>query len=221
MKLIGMLTTKSAKAVVGGGLPPVHPDWGGPDGLIALRGHNVFAHRPSFLRACAEATTIEGDWAEFGVARGASAQILLGYLPAMANFYLFDSYQGLPEPWPHCNCRQGKFACSPPEFSDKRVGLVTGLFEDTTKGIEAQIHGPFSLIHIDSDLYSSAITVLTNVNPLIVTSTIIIFDEIWGYDTWRDDEYRALMEWAKEFDRTFEYILRDSYYRGAIRVTNE
>ena len=82
-----------------------------------------------------------------------------------------------------------------------------------------------ALVNIDSDIYSSARTVLRNLNDRIVQGTILYFDEItgWGdlieqYDTWEEGEYKALLEWLSEYDREVEPISRNNRYGAALRV---
>ena len=84
-----------------------------------------------------------------------------------------------------------------PVFSDKRVKVVKGLFEDTITDI------PLGFVHIDCDIYESTRTVLSNIN--VTKGTIILFDELWGYGdgpnegAWRNHEWKALMEWGREW----------------------
>ena len=48
-----------------------------------------------------------------------------------------------------------------------------------------------SFLHIDSDLYSSARTVLFLLHEQIVSGTIIEFDEYFNYPNWKQHEYKA------------------------------
>ena len=149
-------------------------------------------------------------WAEFGVKLGTSARYFLKKLPDDGRFYLFDSFEGLPEDWgKHTkgwfNVKESEFEI--PTFEDDRVEMIEGWFEDTLP-----IDVTFDFVHIDSDLYSSAKTVLDRIN--VRPGTIILFDELHGYDGWEDNEYKALMEW----NRDYKFIARDRYTRAAIEI---
>ena len=145
-------------------------------------------------------------WAEFGVFVGISARYWLTALPENGKLYLFDSFEGLPEAWRHLPA--GHFSVPEvPVFDDSRAIIKKGWFKDTLPLDEL-----LGFVHIDSDLYSSCKTVLENIN--VAKGTIILFDELFGYEGWEDDEYRALMEW----DVPFKFIARDAKSRVAIEV---
>jgi len=160
-------------------------------------------------RLCVDRPLISNTWAEFGVAGGDSARALLPYLPTDGRFYLFDSFEGMPAPWIHKN--YGKTdqwaAKGMPTFSDKRVVIKKGWFKDTLP-----LDDLLGFVHIDCDLGSSTETVLNNIN--VTTGTILLFDELWGYDGYEEHEYKALMNWG----RPFKFIARGSNFRAAIEL---
>jgi predicted O-methyltransferase YrrM len=163
----------------------------------------------------ANENTVSSTWAEFGVAQGRSAYFLSKYLPENGKFYLFDSFQGLPEAWEYSSQRvvpKGTFACDVPDnwLTDPRLEFVKGWFEDTLPMPEDT--GPLGFIHIDSDIYSAAQTIFERCDNQIVPGTIILFDELWGYPNWAEHEYKALKEWG----RKFRYIARDTESRVII-----
>ena len=169
------------------------------------RENQRIAPEGSIWEFCADFVT-GSTWAEFGVENGTSARYFLERLPADGTFYLFDSFEGLPEEWygHEVGHRRATFV---PRFSDSRAKIVKGWFKDTLP-----IDVTFDFVHIDCDLYSSTKTVLDNINVRI--GTIILFDELWGYPDWEDHEYKALNEW----DRSWKYIARDKNYRAAIEI---
>ena len=63
-----------------------------------------------------------------------------------------------------------------------------------------------AFIHIDSDLYSSAKTVLTLLQKQIVSGTVIVFDEYFNYPNWQQHEFRAFQEFVRDCDIHYEYI---------------
>jgi hypothetical protein len=156
---------------------------------------------------------VSNTWAEFGVAEGHSAYFLSQYLLKDMRFFLFDSFEGLPEDWVHnqeSTSPKGKFACRVPKFNDDRLVIIPGWFENTLPC--AHMTGPLGLIHIDSDVYSSCKTVLERLDDQIVPGTVILFDELWGYENWREGEYKALIEWHRDY----KFVVRDTKFRVII-----
>ena len=103
------------------------------------------------------------------------------------------------------------------------VRLTKGFFENTLPGFVAQHpRRKIALLHIDCDLYSSTVTILKNVAPMLVPGTIIIFDELINYHGWEEGEFKAFMEFAAERKLAFEYV---AYNRTggqvAVRILDE
>lgn len=145
-------------------------------------------------------------WAEFGTASGTSARDLLSVLPSDGVLYLHDSWKGLPEDWDKGEkvMSRGTFAGDVPNLGDPRCVMRVGLFADTLP----YDFGPFGLLHIDSDLYSSARTVLFGCDNSIVTGTVVMFDELSNikYAKWREGEYRALCEWREATGKRIRWV---------------
>jgi hypothetical protein len=123
----------------------------------------------------------------------------------------FDSFAGLPEPWIDKN---GKEVVPPGYFStDGEVPQIDGVkfyvgwFSDTLPEY-LKTAQPIALLHIDSDIYSSAKEVLWTLNDYIVNGTIIVFDE-WFYKhdpEFNDHEEKAFNEWVSKFNRKCEVV---------------
>ena len=112
----------------------------------------------------------------------------------------------------------------PPKVPEN-VRLVVGFFDDSLPmWIKRTRYKSVAFLHIDSDLYSSAKTVLHTLNHLIKPGTIIVFDELcdWAgegvYPLWREGEWKALLEWMEEFDREVTPISRTNLYAAAVKV---
>lgn len=162
--------------------------------------------RWEFLRRAAFAAPVVGDWAEFGVATGKSAYRLSNWIPGGCTLWLFDSYEGLPEDVAHLP--EGAYKATPPQSLLDRPAVrdMRGLFEDTVPGWGAP---PLAFVHVDCDLYSSALLVLTHVVPRLVPGAVVVFDEWdWGEDQAWDESVNG-HEW-REIDRM--------EYEAAIRV---
>jgi hypothetical protein len=78
------------------------------------------------------------------------------------------------------------------------VKLVSGLFEDTLPKFVLEHPEPTAFVHIDSDLYSSAKTILTYIGPSLIKGSVVVFDE-WFAPGCED---RAFKEFLEEFDKT-------------------
>lgn len=130
---------------------------------------------------------------EFGVFEGRSLRWWISHLSTPgAHFVGFDSFEGLPEDW-RPGMGVGHFATGqPPDIQDPRVAFEVGWFEHTLPTFSVPEHDQL-IINIDSDLYSSAITVLDWSTPLLRPGTLIYFDEFPD----RDHEMRALIEYQK------------------------
>lgn len=148
---------------------------------------------------------------EFGVCRGGTIKTIRQSLDQSFQVFGFDSFTGLPEAWIDKN---GKVVVPPKYFSTngvipsvKNVKFYAGWFSDTLFDY-LKIAQPIALLHIDSDLYSSAKEVLWALNDYIVEGTIIVFDE-WFYKhdaKYDDHEQRAFNEWVLKFKREYQVI---------------
>jgi hypothetical protein len=147
---------------------------------------------------------------EFGVCRGTTIRIIRQALDSSFEVFGFDSFVGLPEAWID---KDGVVVVPPEYFSTNgvipnipNVKFYAGWFTDTLPDY-LKIAQPIALLHIDSDLYSSAKEVLWALNDYIVKGTIIVFDE-WFYKhdaRYNDHEQKAFNEWVSAFNR--KYIL--------------
>jgi hypothetical protein len=146
---------------------------------------------------------------EFGVFQGES----LGHFArinthASSRFVGFDTFTGLPEEWDHqlfhtVGKQTFDLGGKLPNFSDPRITLVKGLFQDTLPGFLRQLEPSAQLVvHVDSDLYSSALYVLTFLNAIMVPGTVIIFDEFFS----ALHEFRALEDYSSSYVRSYKVV---------------
>lgn len=148
---------------------------------------------------------------EFGVASGNSLRKIRKLLHPDVCLYGFDSFEGLPQPWN--GLPQGTFA------TDLRVDLVNtelvvGPYDRTLEAFAANHRGPVNFMHIDCDLYTSTMAVLTAFRHHLIRGSIILFDELFGFAGYEAYEYRAL----RESGIRFEAIGRWNAFRAAVRV---
>jgi hypothetical protein len=155
------------------------------------------------LTHCLDQVGAEGLYMEFGVYSGTTINHIAARVGETVHG--FDSFEGLPEQWG--SVPAGKFARHGdlPEVREN-VELHVGWFEDTLPGFLETHREMAAFIHIDSDLYSSARTILAALQPRIVPGTVIVFDEFFNYPGWPEHEYRAFREFIDTSGYSFRYI---------------
>jgi hypothetical protein len=186
--------------------------------------------RYDHLAAVCELLLIEGEILEFGVYQGSTINFMAEKFPNQT-LYGFDSFEGLPEDWnisykeKYNKHKKGYFAVDNLPQVKSNVRLVKGFFDTSLpKWLKENNLDKISLLHIDSDLYSSAKIIFDKLNDYIVPGTIIVFDEFypWGrkrYETWEEHEYKALCEWVDTYKREFEVLYRNNHQQCSIRIT--
>ena len=202
-------------------------------------------HR-TYLTACTNAVKVEGMWLEFGVYRGRSITTIAGNTDNMV--YGFDCFEGLPEFWDRDNPKgvyslggnipagaifgsnddnPGMYDPSPTKTIRPwpwNVRLVQGLFEDSLPPFLDEHKEPAAFINIDSDLYSSAKTVLESLEDRIQDGTIINFDEISDYPAYREHEIKAFAEFLLKTGFDYECIYHQDlaqYNQGCFKIRKE
>jgi hypothetical protein len=158
---------------------------------------------------------------EFGIGFGRT----LKRIAAQRYVHGFDSFKGLPEAW-RSGLPKGTFSNAGmvkeqivtklhnlhDEDASRGGEIHVGWFNETLpKWIEyyqLQLERGIDYIHLDSDLYSSAVTILEGVKEYLKPGSVILFDEYWNYPGWKLDghgEHAALMDWSIP-DVAWEYI---------------
>ena len=155
---------------------------------------------------------------EFGVATGRTLNHFARLLPNKT-VHGFDGFDGLPEDWTS-RMPKGFFARTVLPRVRSNCELVVGWFSDTLPRFAQISRGAtVALLHVDCDLYSSAVTVLNTLKDQIVPGTVIIFDEYMNYPGWQLDEFKAWQEHVKAFGVKYEYIGRvGRHQKVAVRV---
>lgn len=177
--------------------------------------------RDAFYRAVAQAVTTPGLWLEFGVYEGGTINFLASLRPDVT-LWGFDSFEGLPEQW-NGVVPKGHFNLGgnlPPVASNVR--LVKGWFDQTLPGFLREHSEQIAFLHIDSDLYSSARTVLTHCAPRLRSGSIIVFDELLNYPGYEQHELKAFQEFLTETGFGFEPIgwVNEDFSRAAVRLVS-
>lgn len=158
------------------------------------------------------------DYLEFGVHRGHSILYFADKNKAPGSrFFGFDSFAGLPEDW-NSDYRRGHFDTGGrlPPTDDRRVQFVVGLFQDTLPDFIAGFKTDNRIIvHIDCDLYASALYCLTRLDPVLPQGTILIFDEFGDVL----HEFRAVNDYLASYRRRLRVTCsHDNFYTIAAEL---
>ena len=162
-------------------------------------------NRPDYLTCLVENHTENEaiDFFEFGVFEGHS---ILGLAKNHTNpnsrFFGFDAFDdGYPESWDQH--KKGDYASSIPKTNDTRIKFIKGKFQESLDGF-LQTYKPENrlLVHMDADLYSSTLYVLTKLDKLFDKKTIVTFDE-FGYV---DKEFLAFYDYTRSYYRDYTII---------------
>jgi len=158
-----------------------------------------------------------GLWLEFGVLSGNS----INYISQRTKqpLFGFDSFEGFPErwaPWFPAGTYSGGGVL--PEVLPG-VTLIKGWFDQTLPAfLRARPEERVAFLHVDCDLYSSTLTVLTNLGHRIAEGTVIVFDEFCGLMP--DDEARAWREFCRKNRVSFRWLGCSLPGAVAIQVTS-
>jgi hypothetical protein len=178
-----------------------------------------YGNRWQLLDAALAAAKVNGWVAEFGVLKGKSLrEIAKRIRPAI--IHGFDSFDGLQEVWAGkpvgaLKLRESvKARIEFPPNAEMHVGTV----QETVPPFVAKQTQPARLLHIDTDTYLPAKSILADCNEKIVPGTVIIFDEYWNYKGWEEHEARAFCEWLMRENRNAVPI-GICKWRLAVKVT--
>jgi O-methyltransferase len=144
---------------------------------------------------------IPGDFVECGTYKGGVGAILSQYLGEDRHLWLFDSFEGMPQP----STRDGKAAqtwvgeCrasvddvkdvmrlvnTPPE----KYSIIQGWFNHTLN-VDSNIPKRIALLHCDADWYESVSLVLQKLYPLVEPGGCIILDDFGYWEGCREAFY--------------------------------
>jgi hypothetical protein len=157
---------------------------------------------------------------EFGVASGSSFFWWMRKNTHPGSVFRgFDTFEGLPEDWG--GFKKGAMAFDQVEANDGRAEFIRGIFQESLHPfIESNkelLRNKPKVIHLDADLFSSTIFVLSQLFPYLRKGDIIFFDEF----NVANHEFLAF----KIFTESFYVKLRpigavNNYYQTAFIVDN-
>jgi len=162
------------------------------------------------------------DYLEFGVHNGESLEWWVKeILDPNARFYGFDVFTGLPEGWGALPRGAFDVGGRPPAISDPRVHFEIGLFQTTLPAFLARYRhepGRRKIIHLDADLYSSTLFVLTSLAGELRSEDILIFDE-FGSTRNPMHEFRAFHDFCTSYRPSYTVLgATNLYEQVAMRI---
>jgi hypothetical protein len=141
---------------------------------------------------------------EFGVQTGTSINFFSSKLSN--TFFGFDTFEGMPEEWAGWNVEKGQFTMNG-QFPkvNSNVTLTKGLIQDTLPVfLDERKDKKIGFIHIDTDTYTPAKIVLQLCKSRLVPGSLILFDELHSYTSWKQHELKALHEELDESQYTYK-----------------
>jgi O-methyltransferase len=144
------------------------------------------------------------DYIEFGVAQGHSFKWWAEHITdENAHFYGFDTFTGLPEDWGPFKKGEMNNNNNPPVIDGSRHMFYQGLFQQTlVKFLSMYKPEARKVIHMDADIYTATLYVLTLITPILKNGDIIIFDEL----NVPMHEFKAFGEWVEAFYIKYEVL---------------
>jgi hypothetical protein len=145
--------------------------------------------------------------AEFGVWKGDSINFFARNCPK-AKVFGFDSFEGLEEDWYGARFQKGFFSTNGQlPICERNVSLINGWFEDTLPKFCRELQGEkIQLLHMDADTYKPTAYVLNSLTKNLGKGTIVIFDEYFGYSSFREHEFKAWQEFVNSEEIKYQYI---------------
>ena len=161
------------------------------------------------------------DFYEFGVEEGMSFKWWVNENKnTKARFFGFDTFAGSPENFGVMKREdfdvKGQF---PDVNDDPRCFFIKGLFQESLLPfLKKHEFINRKVIHMDADLYSATLFVLTQIYPYLKNGDIIIFDE-FGVPT---HEFKAFNDFISSYYLEYNVLgAVNNYLQVAIKVANK
>lgn len=148
---------------------------------------------------------------EYGVWMGNSLRYLM---KSFTNGFGFDTFDGLPEDWgPVPKGTYSSFGDVP---KIENVEFIVGRFEETLPDFFSTHREKAGLINFDADLYSSTACALHWSADVIDSDTVLVFDEFIVNEGWKNDEYKALMEYCDKHSLSMDVIAASIFTKQVV-----
>lgn len=158
------------------------------------------------------------NYLEFGVAKGFSFKWWLERNKHPdSRFYGFDTFVGLPEDWNVFKSGDMSTGGKIPDINDSRGIFIKGLFQDTLPGfLKTFQNNKQKVIHLDADLYTSTLYVLTTLHPFLTKGDVLFFDEF----AVPQHEFLAFKNYTDAYRVSYEVIgSMNNYLFLAIKIS--
>jgi hypothetical protein len=157
------------------------------------------------------------DYFEFGVAGGTSFKWWREQNKnENSRFFGFDTFEGLPEKWGNFEKGSMAHAMDSLNINDPRASFHKGLFQDSLLPfLDGYNNQNRKLIHLDADLFSSTIFVLSQFFRFLKPGDILLFDEF----AVPQHEFLAFKIFTESFYVKYEVIgAANNYLFVAIKI---
>ncbi len=158
------------------------------------------------------------DFYEFGVADGISFRWWVNKnRNELSRFVGFDTFTGLPEDFGVMKKEDYDTKGQLPDVNnDPRCLFIAGLFQESfLPFLKYHEFKNRKIIHLDADLYSATLFVLTQLYPYLKAGDIIIFDE-FGVPT---HEFKAFSDFISAYYLKYEVLgAVNNYLQIAIKI---
>lgn len=131
-----------------------------------------------------ESANLPGEVAELGVYRGAGSRIIYEAINKKKKFYLFDSWEGLPqtdaagdENWDEGELQEADIDEVKKLLHEDDFIFIQGFFPQSLETFDMPADEKFSFVHMDMDLYTSTKDALDYFYPRMVQGGMIIIDD--------------------------------------------
>lgn len=160
------------------------------------------------------------DYLEFGTAAGhALRHWLARNRHASSRFDSFDTFTGLPEAWDGVPTGTFSQGGRPPEVEDPRCHFHVGLFSTTLPDfLRARTRDQRLVVHLDADLYSSTLYVLTMLAPRLVAGDILILADFCSLRH-PTHVFRAFEDFVSAYALDYTLLSTSNHaHQGVVRV---
>jgi hypothetical protein len=173
-----------------------------PETFATLDASKAVCREEAWKRA-----NVDGFVAEYGVDKGKSF-IQLCKLNKDNETFGFDAFLGLPNGvWPGNMIHQGMFNYDGqiPFDIPSNGTIINGWFNKTLPKFNYR-QSVAKFLHIDCDVYSSTVDILTNLVDKIVPGTVIVFDDYCNHPNWRQGEWLAWLNFVQKNNIKYKYL---------------
>ena len=146
-----------------------------------------------------------GSFCEFGVASGISMRLFENIANEHSKkLYGFDSFSGIEENWTGTSKLTGSYSMKQIPTFGQNVEIIKGKVQETVTGFLELKKEAIYFAHLDMDTYMPTAYVLSNIKDRLISGSILLFDEFYGYHGWKEHEFKAFNESFD--DKEYEYI---------------